>query len=110
MFDQANAKTPSKPMQDRLGAESYSQPVAPESEISYAARQAAESLARLQKSVHYLAGRLEMVLTPECPQPCGPETGARAVQSRIGGALMSHTADIDSLERFVSSLSERVAL
>lgn len=110
MLNEANAKMPSKPMADRLGAESYPQPVAPESEIGYAARQASESLARLQKSVHYLAGKLEMVLTQETPQPGGVETAARSVQSRIANALMAHSNEIDGLERFVSSLSDRVAL
>lgn len=118
MFDQkVNAVSP----RDTLAGFGPMQPeafsnqgnvLAAESEIVYAARCASESLARLEASTHQLAAMLEKALRQD-PNPRSPETekcADRHVSAPMATALMQHSRQIDSLERFVTGVMDRVAL
>ena len=88
------------------------EPAQPESELQYAARQASESLMRLEKSVHELASRLQVVLSADTPSPTAPgaERAGRAVSSQIATALVSHAVQTDSVDHMVRNLLRRLVL
>lgn len=83
----------------------------PETELQYAARTATDSLMTLEKSVHELVARLQVVLSQEPPSPAtGDNKAQRSCTSQIANALLAHAEQTDNITGVVRSLLRRIVL